>query len=112
MLKCPICLRPIIRQDLIAVLGYPLEALNDEGKYDYVNDFLDNQKILHLECFNKLTRPQEPKIFSINSKTEEIYNALVSLGENCSRKDVVLFLIKNKAVKNTEDILHQWFIHR
>ncbi len=135
---CPLCTERINRGDRITVLSYPLKSTNDEADYSIMGSFIDNEKVVHYNCFSREASDLEYKLSGNldkfeytkesprkirNDKSEKIqqyyttlpkgfHSLLESIGENISMKEVNDFILSNKDSRDNESLLALWLENR
>ncbi len=101
--------------------------MSDSADYSVMGDFIDNEKIVHYECFKISAKElrhalssksedskdtyQEKQMCDMSS-IEEFRNLLKTIGENVSIKQVSDFLTSNSEVNDNGKLLSLWLENR
>ena len=113
---CQICNKQIKKGDRVAVISSPVEIKTEDGDYDLLSDFLDNEKLYHIKCFviNKNEQVMETnKEAAYDPLVREFTKILRELGENITLKQTKLFIDKfgNNETDCTK-LLQTWLLNR
>lgn len=98
---CTICNSPIVRNDKVLILSYPISILDNDCNFDVFGDFFSKLTFVHYKCFlakQKDTNTPLQRHGEINSFSkrfpeiiELLYNTLRDLGEQVHRASVERF---------------------
>jgi hypothetical protein len=110
---CPICNLSIVKGDSIAVLSYPLTAMNDDGDYGFLLDFFNNERVIHFDCLNL----QDVNVESVpktqdHSVVRELFQMIKAIDKNIKGEHVVNFVNAHADEKDIKQLFYTWFKER
>lgn len=127
---CKKCKSPFNIDDEIVVFGI-VKCLNQQGHYNIWTDFIPNQQIYHLECWNdnlgtsdieakeggrnhddeeKMLDLPEPSVVS-----EDLVAGILDIDPKAKKKQVISFVeecLEKNPDDSTEEIVRAWFRER
>lgn len=109
------CQKPLEVGQFLSVLSYPVECVGNNGDYSYVHDFLDNEIIVHFDCYKKVA-PDIKNIAPQNnnrSKNAEMVlklkDVLNNIGENIGINELNIFVRQHGDIQSVDDLIKEWF---
>jgi hypothetical protein len=118
LLVCPLCSTTISKNDTIAVLAFPITAIDNQGGYNYLPDFVRNEKIVHYACLPaNLTNIssdrtyETPKFRTVSDLADELRSALEAIGEYVSQRILEEFVTQNSG-RDIHGLISLWFTNR
>jgi hypothetical protein len=126
---CSICKKQLLKGQQLAVLSFPVECINNGGDYSFLSDFSDNEKVYHVDCFEKVKSIRyEPEVTKegeqskkevqgdkTENKSQIVKNlkeALEGLDEDITYQDAITFVCKHKGIDDIGQLLGIWFESR
>lgn len=101
---CTVCNSPIVKNDKVLIISYPIEILDHNYGFDIFGDFFSKLTFVHHECFfarQKDTNTLLQEQYGITSYSKEypeilrlLYNTLKDLGEQVPKAFLEKFCLE------------------
>jgi hypothetical protein len=118
LLTCPLCGASLLKGQAIAVIAFPIAATDNLGGYNYIPDFVKNEKVVHYACLpNSITNIssdktyETPKVQTVSEVANDLRRILESMGEKVSQHTAEEFVFENCSM-DTHSLLSIWFTKR
>jgi hypothetical protein len=115
---CPICNGQLRKTDKISVLVLSIDSSGDNGEYNLIPDFVDNEIVCHQQCLEKAV----PNLNGILSKVdhaqnkidlkEQLCEVLKALKINASQSEIDSFVSNNGNINSIDELTRLWFFSR
>ena len=116
MRLCDVCKHPLKINDKVVVIAFPITLKTHNGDYSLVDDFIPNEKIIHLSCYSRLEsfQTEKPLRKPENSLLKDIYTCLRQLGEDVTIEKCKRFIDKYSFDNKTEpgEVIKCWYQNR